>query len=72
MTHIVPPSDKPPSNRSADMIIVGAGLSGLLTAWRCLDVNPDLRVMVIDAADVIGGDHTWSFNLSDIAPDLRF
>ena len=53
------------------MIIVGAGLSGLLTAWRCLDVNPDLIVMVIEASDRIAGDHTWSFNLTDVAPELR-
>ncbi len=55
----------------ADMIIVGAGLSGLLTAWRCLDVNSEIRITMIDAADKIGGDHTWSFNLSDVAPELR-
>jgi len=55
----------------ADMIIVGAGLSGLLTAWRCLDVNPDMTVIVIDASDKIAGDHTWSFNLTDVAVGLR-
>lgn len=55
----------------ADMIIVGAGLAGLMTAWRCLDVNPDMRVLVVERADIIGGDHTWSFNITDIAPDLR-
>lgn len=54
-----------------DIIIVGAGLSGLMTAWRCLDVNPDLRVSVIDAADRIAGDHTWSFNMTDILPELH-
>jgi len=59
------------SKEQADMIIVGAGLSGLLTAWRCLDVNPDLIVMVIEASDRIAGDHTWSFNLTDVAPELR-
>ena len=59
------------SEKAADMIIVGAGLSGLLTAWRCLDVNPDLTVMVIEASDKIAGDHTWSFNLTDVAPDLH-
>lgn len=53
------------------MIIVGAGLSGLLTAWRCLDVNPDLQVEVIEASGSIGGDHTWSFNLTDVAEELR-
>lgn len=55
----------------SDMIIVGAGLSGLLTAWRCLDVNPDLTITIIEAADRIGGDHTWSFNLTDVPDYLR-
>lgn len=55
----------------ADIAIVGAGLAGLLTAWRCLDVNPDLRVVIIERSERIGGDHTWSFNLTDIAPELH-
>ncbi|WP_427450396.1 lycopene beta-cyclase CrtY [Litorimonas sp. WD9-15] len=54
-----------------DMIIVGAGLSGLLTAWRCLDVNPGLTIEIVEASDQIAGDHTWSFNLTDVAPDLQ-
>ena len=53
------------------MTILGGGLSGLLTAWRALDVNPDLRVTVIEAKAEVAGDHTWSFNLSDIPPHLR-
>ena len=59
------------AEHEADMIIVGAGLSGLLTAWRCLDVNPELSVMVIEASDKIAGDHTWSFNLTDVDESLR-
>ncbi len=59
------------SKKTSDMIIVGAGLSGLMTAWRCLDINPVLSVTIIEAADHIGGDHTWSFNITDIAPELR-
>jgi len=58
-------------SNAPDMIIVGAGLSGLLTAWRCLDVNPDLSIEIIEASDRIAGDHTWSFNLTDVAEDLR-
>ena len=58
-------------SNQADMIIVGAGLSGLMVAWRCLDVHPDLNVIIIDSADKIAGDHTWSFNLPDIAEHLR-
>lgn len=55
----------------ADMIIVGAGLSGLMTAWRCLDIHSELTVMIIEASDMIGGDHTWSFNKSDILEHLQ-
>lgn len=57
--------------KTPDMIVVGAGLSGLLTTWRCLDVNPDLTVLVIEASDHIAGDHTWSFNLTDVDESLR-
>ncbi|MEP1230861.1 MAG: lycopene beta-cyclase CrtY [Litorimonas sp.] len=60
-----------PDDFMADMIVVGAGLSGLTAAWRCLDENPKLRVMVIEASGAVAGDHTWSFNLSDIAEHLQ-
>ena len=55
----------------ADLIIVGAGLAGLMTAWRCLDMHPELSVLVIEASDKIAGDHTWSFNRSDIIEPLQ-
>lgn len=57
--------------KKTDMIIVGAGLSGLITAWRCLDLNAEMSIDIIEKSDHIAGDHTWSFNLADIAPDLR-
>ncbi len=56
---------------TADMVIVGAGLSGLMAAWRCLDIHKDLTVCLVDQADEIGGDHTWSFNRSDILPHMQ-
>ena len=55
----------------ADIIIIGAGLSGLMTAWRCLDVNPKMTITLIDSSDQIAGDHTWSFNLSDVPSGLE-
>ena len=54
-----------------NMVILGAGLSGLLTAWRCLELNPKLKITLIDANSEIGGDHTWSFNLNDIDTELQ-
>ena len=59
------------SENTADLIIVGAGLAGLMTAWRCLDVHPELSVLLIEATDRIAGDHTWSFNRSDIIEPLQ-
>lgn len=56
---------------SVDIFIIGGGLSGLLTAWRILDVNPDITIQLHEARSDIAGDHTWSFNETDIAPELR-
>ena len=55
----------------ADLVISGGGLSGLLTAWRCMSVNPNLKIDLYEVSNRIAGDHTWSFNGTDIAPDLR-
>lgn len=54
-----------------DLIVSGAGLSGLVAAWRCLSVNPGLVIAIYEISDRIAGDHTWSFNGTDISPDLR-
>ena len=59
------------SENTADLIIVGAGLAGLMTAWRCLDVHPELSVLIIEASNKIAGDHTWSFNRADIIEPLQ-
>jgi len=59
------------SEETPDMIISGAGLSGLVTAWRCLSVNPDLVIAIYETSDRIAGDHIWSYNSTDIAPKLR-
>lgn len=53
-----------------DILIVGAGLAGVLAAWRILAVNTDISVTLIEAGDKIGGDQTWSFNWSDLTPEV--
>ncbi len=42
-----------------DAVIIGAGLSGINTAYRLQTELPDVRFIVLEARDVIGG--TWSF-----------
>ncbi len=51
------------------VLIIGGGLSGLLTAWRCVVQNKNLNVTIIEQSSKLGGDHTWSFNRSDICPE---
>lgn len=50
-----------------DLILVGAGLANGLLAWRLGQVRPDLNVLVIEQAPVLGLDHTWSFHKSDLS-----
>ncbi|XP_067632807.1 uncharacterized protein shps [Eurosta solidaginis] len=38
-----------------DVIIVGAGVSGLVTAYRLLEKDPSLQIKILEASDVIGG-----------------
>jgi lycopene beta-cyclase len=50
-----------------DLAIVGGGLAGGLIALALAKARPELRVMLIEGEDRIGGDHIWSFFESDIA-----
>ena len=48
-------------NVSHDIIIVGGGLHGCLTALAILHLHPETRLIIIEAEPVLGGSHTWSF-----------
>lgn len=54
-----------------DIVIVGGGLSGALTAWRLRQRHPSLRLRLIEADDWLGGNHTWSVFASDLSPEQR-
>lgn len=41
----------------SDVLIVGAGLSGIGAAWRLQDSMPDVSVRILEARDQLGG--TW-------------
>lgn len=53
-----------------DLLIVGAGLSGGLLAFRLAQRRPDLSVRLIEA-ERPGGNHTWSFHEGDLSPAER-
>ena len=52
----------------ADLVVVGGGLAGCLIAWRLDQLRPSLHVRVLEAGQTLGGNHTWSFHASDLAP----
>jgi Protoporphyrinogen oxidase len=40
---------------SADVVIVGAGMAGLYTAWRLLKQNPSRRIRLLERLPRTGG-----------------
>ncbi|WP_417776540.1 lycopene beta-cyclase CrtY [Stutzerimonas xanthomarina] len=52
----------------ADLILVGGGLSNGLLALRLRQARPDLRLLVIEQGETLGGNHTWSFHEHDLTP----
>lgn len=61
-----------PTSLSCDVAIVGGGLAGGLIALALAKKRPGLDVRLIDAGAEIGGNHLWSFFVSDIAPADRW
>ncbi len=55
-----------------DIAILGGGLAGALCALALAQRRPELSIMLIEAGDMIGGNHVWSFFESDVAPDDRW
>lgn len=53
--------DRARSNVDADVVVVGAGIVGLATAYRLLDDHPQLKVTVVDKEEVVGA-HQSSHN----------
>jgi lycopene beta-cyclase len=54
-----------------DLVLVGGGLANGLIAWRLAACRPEVRVLVLEAADGLGGNHTWCFHDGDLTPEQR-
>jgi lycopene beta-cyclase len=63
----MPRSDQvvPSSN---DLVLVGGGLQNGLIALSALHANPALRIVIIEASERLGGNHTWCVHAGDV-PD---
>lgn len=51
---------------ACDLAIIGGGLSGGLIAMAARRAQPDRRILLIEAAPALGGNHLWSFIDSDV------
>ncbi|MDB5713451.1 MAG: crtY [Sphingomonadales bacterium] len=55
-----------------DILILGGGLSGGLIALALAGLQPDLSVGIVEASEILGGNHIWSFFGSDVADGDRW
>ncbi|QOL51613.1 lycopene beta-cyclase CrtY [Massilia litorea] len=54
------------NKRFYDLILVGGGLANGLIAWRLRTERPELDILLLEAGEAIGGNHTWSFHDGDL------
>jgi lycopene beta-cyclase len=60
-----------PADFAMDHVIVGGGLAGGLIALALANAGRGERVTLIDREPRLGGNHTWSFHLTDLADEER-
>lgn len=49
-----------------DLLLVGAGLANGLIALRLKQLQPAIRILIVDAEPQAGGNHTWCFHAADL------
>lgn len=54
------------ATKDPDVIVVGGGLSGCLTAWL-IARHESLDVLLLERGSRLGGNHTWSFFETDVS-----
>jgi lycopene beta-cyclase len=54
------------SDRPWDLILAGGGLANGLIAWRLAQRRSELRILLLEQGEQLGGNHTWSFHDSDL------
>lgn len=52
-----------------DLILIGGGLANGLIAWRLRQLQPALRILLVERDATLGGNHTWSFYQEDLTPE---
>lgn len=52
------------------LVLVGGGLQNALIALALLRKDPGASLVLLERDARLGGNHTWSFHLSDLEPDV--
>lgn len=53
------------------LIIVGGGLAGSLAALAIAGARPDVPLLLVEAGDTFGGNHTWSYFDGDVTGEAK-
>ncbi len=53
------------------LIIVGGGLAGSLAALAIAEARPDVPLLLVEAGETFGGNHTWSYFDGDVDGDAK-
>lgn len=69
--HAVPTPGAPAPPPRYDLILAGGGLANGLIAWRLRTERPEMKILLLEAGDAIGGNHTWSFHDGDLDLNQR-
>lgn len=52
-----------------DVIFAGGGLASTLAACRLKTKRPELRLLIVEAGQRLGGNHTWSCHATDLTAE---
>ena len=55
----------------ADLILVGGGLANTLIASRLRARQPQLKLLMLERDETLGGNHTWCFHGTDVNENQR-
>ncbi|MCQ8184998.1 lycopene beta-cyclase CrtY [Parvularcula maris] len=52
-----------------DLILAGGGLASSLIAYRTAQLRPELKIVVAEKEETLGGNHTWCFHGTDVTSE---